>query len=174
MPLKKLSRPFPRSDLGMNGVFRTPSGAQWTSGICLPVAKLDAYVSCPCDSRITHLGYADDYFRSEQPQKKLSRPFPRSDMGMSGVFRTPSGAQWTSGICLPVAKLDAKVSCLCDSRITRLGYAEDYFRPEQPQKKLSRPLPWSDMGMSGVFPGCRVGRNEHPELVSLSPRLTQR
>jgi hypothetical protein len=41
--------------------------------------------------------------------------------------RTPSGAQWTSGICLLVSKLDLKVTPLRDSRITHLGYAGTIF-----------------------------------------------
>jgi hypothetical protein len=41
--------------------------------------------------------------------------------------RMPSGAQWTSGTCLPVSKLDAKVTPLFDLRITHLGYATKLF-----------------------------------------------
>jgi hypothetical protein len=68
-----------------------PSGAQWTSGKGFPVSKVDAKVTLPRDSCITHLGYFEKILEESAAAEKLSRSSPWSNTGMSGFL---PDAEW--------------------------------------------------------------------------------
>ena len=113
----------------LHGNERHRPGAEWgakDTRILIPCRQARRGEIWFCHRFITPTGDAKTV-SSEFAAEKLSRPFPWSDMGMSGVLRMPSGAQWTSGTCFLVSKVDAKVIVLCDSRITHLGYAGIIF-----------------------------------------------